>query len=60
MAVGHALLVAAYHTLKHKEPYWDLGVNFFDERDRQTVERRTIRRLERLGYRVELVPSSTS
>jgi transposase len=59
VAVGHALLVAAYHMLKRKEPYRDLGANFFDERDRQAVERRTIRRLERLGYRVELVPSST-
>jgi transposase len=57
VAVGHALLVAAYHMLKRKEPYRDLGANFFDERDRQAVEHRTIRRLERLGYRVELVPS---
>jgi transposase len=58
VAVGHALLVAAYHMLTRKEPYRDLGANFFDERDRQAVEHRTIRRLERLGYRVELVPST--
>ena len=60
MAVGHALLVTAYHMLTRKEPYRDLGANYFDERDRTAVERRTIRRLERLGYRVELVPTQTS
>ncbi|MBK9715421.1 MAG: IS110 family transposase [Kouleothrix sp.] len=60
VAVGHAVLVAAYHMLTRKEPYRDLGVNYFDERDRLAVERRTIRRLERLGYRVELVPSQAA
>jgi len=56
IAVAHSLLVAAYHVLTRKEPYRELGVNYFDERERTAVERRTIRRLERLGYRVELVP----
>jgi transposase len=57
VAVGHALLVAAYHILRRKEPYRELGANYFDERDRLAVERRSVRRLERLGYRVELVPA---
>ena len=60
VAVGHALLVAAYHMLTRQEPYRELGVNYFDERDRRVVERRTIRRLERLGYRIELVPSEAA
>jgi len=60
VAVGHAVLVAAYHMLTRKEPYRALGVNYCDERDRLAVERRTIRRLERLGYRVELVTSQTA
>lgn len=55
MAVAHSILVIVYHVLTRREPYRDLGVNYFDERDRAAVERRTIRRLERLGYRVELV-----
>jgi hypothetical protein len=29
-----------------------LGANYFDERDRQAVARRLIRRLEALGYDV--------
>jgi hypothetical protein len=40
--------------LTHREPYRDLGANYFDEHERQAVERRLVRRLERLGYRVAL------
>jgi hypothetical protein len=36
--------------------YTDLGGNYFDERDRQLVERRLVRRLEMLGYEVALSP----
>jgi hypothetical protein len=32
----------------------DLGANSFDERDRDHVRRRLTRRLEQLGYRVEV------
>lgn len=44
------------HILTRKEPYRDLGANFFDERDRPARLNATIRRLERLGYQVKLVP----
>ena len=57
MAVAHSILVIIYHILRDRIPYRDLGSNFFDERDhRQQVERRLVRRLERLGYQVELQP----
>ena len=56
VAVGHAILVIVYHVLTRREPYQDLGVNYFDERDRQAVERRLVRRLEQLGYEVSLQP----
>jgi transposase len=52
VAVGHAILVMIYHVLSRREPYKDLGANYFDERDRQAVQRRLIRRLEQLGYQV--------
>jgi transposase len=52
VAVGHTILVIAYHLLKHGGTYEDLGANYFDERDRQAVARRLIRRLEALGYDV--------
>ena len=43
-----------YHLLTRREPYRDLGVAYFDQRERQHVERRLVRRLERLGYTVNL------
>ena len=54
VAVGHALLVTAYHLLKDGTVYRDLGPAHFDERDRAAVERRLVHRLERLGYKVTL------
>ena len=58
IAVGHTILVIAYHVLTQREPYRDLGPNYFDERDRKAVETRCVRRLQRLGYQVTLEPSS--
>jgi transposase len=52
VAVGHTILMIAYHILKNGTTYQDLGVNYFDERDKQAVARRAIRRLEQLGYKV--------
>jgi len=52
VAVGHTLLVIAYHVLARQQPYTDLGPTFFDERDRQATQRRLIRRLEHLGLKV--------
>ena len=57
VAVGHAILVIIYHILSRKEAYQDLGANYFDERDRQTVQRRLVRRLEQLGYQVTVQPA---
>ena len=34
----------------------DLGVHYFDERDRVAPERWAVKRLEALGYRVRLEP----
>ncbi len=56
MAIAHSILVIIYHVLLEQKPYHDLGSNFFDERDRQAVEKGLVRRLERLGYRVDLQP----
>ncbi len=54
VAVGHTILVIAYHVLSRREPYRELGANYFDQCDQKHVERRLVRRLERLGYVVEL------
>jgi transposase len=46
--------VIAYHLLTRKQPYSDLGANYFDERDRQAVTKRCVTRLQRLGFKVSL------
>jgi transposase len=58
VAVGHTILVIAYHLLRRRVPYHDLGSGYFDERDRQAVERRLVHRLEGLGYKVTLDPAA--
>jgi len=54
VAVAHSILVIAYHVLSRREPYRELGDNYFDERKRQSVANRMMRRLEKLGYQVSL------
>lgn len=55
IAVAHTLLVIVYHLLRDPDAVdHDLGVRYFDERDRQATERRAVARLEALGYRVAL------
>ncbi len=54
VAVGHSILVIVYHVLRDGGEYEDLGVQYFDERDRAATERRAVKRLEGLGYTVRL------
>jgi transposase len=58
VAVAHSILVIAYHLLARECAYVELGHNYFDERDRQALERRLVRRLEALGYRVTVEPAA--
>jgi transposase len=58
IAVAHSLLTVVYHILKKREPYRELGNNYFDERDRQAVSRRLLHRLEKLGYQVTVASQS--
>ncbi len=58
VAVAHSILVMVYALLTQQTEYHDLGNHYFDERDRQAVERRLVRRLEALGYNVSLQPTS--
>jgi transposase len=58
VAVGHSILVIAYHVLTEDTVYQELGSQYFDQRDRLVVERRLVRRLEGLGYKVNLEPAA--
>lgn len=52
IAVGHSILIIAYHLLLLEEPYQDLGVDYFERRNRQTQERRLFRQAAALGFTV--------
>jgi transposase len=57
IALGHTILVIAYYLLRRGTEYQELGPRYFDEHDRQAVERRLVRRLEALGNKVTLEPA---
>jgi transposase len=54
VAVAASMLGAAYHILRSRLPYRTLGANHFDQHDRAALQRRLVRRLEALGYCVDL------
>jgi transposase len=56
MAVAHAIVVSAFHMLSRHEPYRELGANYFDEQRRNHLVNHLTRRIERLGYHVQLEP----
>ena len=54
MAIGHKILIAAYHMLATGLPYRDLGATYLDGVEKRRTTRNLVRRLERLGYEVTL------
>ena len=54
VAVAHSILVIAYHLIKRKEPYHELGGNYFDKRQPEVTAKRLLKRLEQLGYQVSV------
>ncbi len=56
VAVAHSILKIAYHLIKYGTVYVDLGPNYLDQRDQQATQRRAVRRLEALGFKVTLEP----
>jgi transposase len=54
VAVGHSVLVAISSMLTRREPYRELGAQYFDEHERDHLPRRLVHRFERLGYAVTL------
>jgi transposase len=54
VAVAHSLVRIIYAMLASEVEYRDLGGDYFDQRDRQGIERRSVQRLRALGYDVTL------
>jgi transposase len=59
-AVAASILTAVYHMLKDGTLYHDLGSEHFHRRSKTTQTQRLVRRLQHLGYDVEIKPLSTA
>jgi transposase len=57
VAVGRKILIAAYHMLATGTAFKDLGADHLDKAYRQRATRTLVRRLNRLGYKVALIPA---
>ena len=54
VALEHSILIIAYHIIQRKEPYHELGGDYFDKRRPEATAKRLVQRLERLGFQVSL------
>ena len=54
VAVAHSILVIADHLIQRQEPYPELGGNYFDQRRPEATAKRLLKRLEQLGYAVQI------
>jgi transposase len=52
VAVGHSILVSAYHVLGRKQDYADLGETHWDQHLAKRREHRLVERLRGLGYTI--------
>lgn len=56
IALARQLLVLVYQVLSTDRPYEDLGTLYHDEKDKDRIVRRMTKRLEKLGYNVDVRP----
>jgi len=55
-AVAASILTAVYHMLKDGTTYQDLGPDHFNRRSKTSQTQRLVRRLQNMGYDVEIKP----
>jgi hypothetical protein len=56
IAVAHSIVVIIYHILLRREPYRELGADYFAQRKPEAAVKRLTRQIERLGYTVTVLP----
>ena len=59
-ASQEVILVIAYHLIRRRTSYIDLGADYFDQRKTQAIQNQLVKRLERLGLKVTLETISTA
>jgi transposase len=57
IAVAASMLTAAWHMLRNGTPWHELGAAYFDRADAAKTTNRLIRRLQQMGYDVQLTPA---
>ncbi len=57
-AVGHSILVIAWHLLTYDCDYHELGGDFLVQRDSDRARQRAVAQLQALGYQVTLQPTA--
>jgi len=53
IAVGHKILCAAYHIIKNREAYKELGYEYLAERKKKNRLEYLKRQLKELGFEIE-------
>ncbi len=48
------MLIIIYNMLKANAPYYELGPDFFEQRRKNEIVKRSVKRLEALGFSVEI------
>jgi transposase len=59
VALAHALLVIIYHVIARRQPYHELGEDYFQRLDPAARARRLVHQLTHLGFEVQLHPQHT-
>ena len=54
LAVGHTILIMAYHIIKEQRTYKELGADYFDRLNEKHLVNRLTLRIMALGYEVEV------
>jgi transposase len=60
VAMAHSMLVTIFHIMKDKVVYNELGADFFDKLNTERLRRYLTKRLESLGYKVEVSKGKTA
>jgi hypothetical protein len=58
IAVAHTILIICYVLIRDRVNYQELGADFFDKRDKAGIVKRSVKRLEALGYEVSVKPKA--
>jgi hypothetical protein len=60
VAVGHTILITAYHIIEEQSTYKELRADYFDRLNEQAIIRRLTSRIGKLGYPVDLTKTAAA